>query len=61
MIGLPPSESAAPRRKSSWPPMPLYWRVPMLSAQTWPVRSISIAPLIATTFGLRPMIAGSFT
>ena len=29
MIGLPPLESAAPRMKSTWPPKPLYGRVPM--------------------------------
>ena len=41
-------ESAAPRMKSIWPPTPLYMRDPIELAQTWPVRSISIAELIAT-------------
>ena len=48
MIGMPPLERAAPRRKSTWPPMPLYGVWPMESAQTCPVRSTSMAELMAT-------------
>ena len=47
MIARPSSASAAPRMKSIWPPTPLYIRWPIESAQTWPVRSTSIAELIA--------------
>ena len=47
MIGRPSLASAAPRMKSIWPPTPLYIRCPIESAQTWPVRSTSIAELIA--------------
>ena len=59
MIGLPPAESAAPRMKSICPPMPEKIRWPIESAQTWPVRSISSAELIATTRGLRRISAVS--
>ena len=34
--------------KSIWPPTPLYSRWPIESATTWPVRSTSIAELMAT-------------
>ena len=33
MKALPPRDTAAASRKSSWPPVPLIWRVPELSAQ----------------------------
>jgi len=59
MMGLPPSESAAPRMKSIWPPTPEYCRSPMESAQTWPVMSTSMAELMAVTFGFRRMTAVS--
>ena len=61
MIGLPPSESDAPRTKSICPPTPEYWRVPIESAPTWPVRSTSMALLMAVTLGLRRMTAVSLT
>ena len=48
MIGTPPFERAAPRRKSTCPPMPLYGVLPIESEHTCPVRSTSIAELIAT-------------
>ena len=60
MMALPPGDILAPRTKSSWPPVPEYMRVPMESAHTWPVRSISVAELMDTTFGFLAMIQGSF-
>ena len=36
MKALPPLLLAAPVRKSTWPPVPLIWRVPALSELTWP-------------------------
>ena len=48
MMALPPGDWAAPRLKSTCPPMPEKNFVPSESAQTWPVRSISSATLIAT-------------
>ncbi len=50
MIGRPPFDRAAPRIKSTCPPAPLYSFDPIESAQTWPVRSICTAELIATIF-----------
>ena len=47
MIGRPSSARAAPRMKSIWPPTPLYIRWPIESAHTWPVRSTSMAELMA--------------
>ena len=47
MIARPSGASAAPRMKSIWPPTPEYIRVPIESATTCPVRSTSIAELIA--------------
>jgi hypothetical protein len=61
MIGLPPGDSEAPRMKSIWPPTPEYMRVPIESAQIWPVRSTSIALLIAVTLGFLRITAGSLT
>ena len=51
MMGRPPLDSEAPRMKSIWPPTPEYMREPMESAQTWPVRSIWMAELMAVTRG----------
>ncbi len=61
MIGLPPSESEAPRMKSICPPTPENCFSPIESATTWPVRSTSMALLMAVTFGLRRMTAVSLT
>jgi hypothetical protein len=61
MIGSPPFECAAPRMKSTCPPMPLKGRQPTESEQTWPVRSTSIAELIATMRSFRAITQGSFT
>ena len=47
MIARPSAARLAPRMKSIWPPIPEYMREPIESAATWPVRSISIAELIA--------------
>ena len=47
MIARPSAARLAPRMKSIWPPIPEYMRGPIESATTWPVRSISIAELIA--------------
>jgi len=59
-MALPPADSAAPRMKSIWPPTPLYRCVPIESAHTWPVRSISIAELMAVMRWLRRMMLVSF-
>lgn len=48
IMAFPSSAWAAPRMKSIWPPAPLYRRRPIESATTCPVRSTSIAELIAT-------------
>ncbi len=58
---MPPLERAAPRTKSSWPPTPLYSRVPMESAQTWPVRSTEMAELMQTILSFWAMLKGSLT
>ena len=47
MIARPPGASAAPRMKSICPPTPEYIRYPIESATTWPLRSTSMAELIA--------------
>ena len=59
MKALPPGERAAPSRKSSWPPVPLIWRVPELSAQIWPYRSTEMQLLMETKLSSRPMLLGS--
>ena len=60
MIGTPRTARAAPRMKSTWPPMPLQSFGPSESAQTWPVRSTSIAELIAVISSWRAITNGSF-
>ena len=55
MIDLPPLLRAAPRTKSTWPPMPVNCSGPMESATTWPMRSIWIAELMATTLSFSPI------
>ena len=59
MIGLPPRLRAAPRMKSTWPPIPEKNRPRRVSAATWPVRSTARAELIATMWSLRAMTKGS--
>ena len=59
MIALPPALRLAPRTKSTWPPMPVNCCGPMLSATTWPIRSIWMAELIATTLSIWPITYGS--
>ena len=44
----PPREPAAPRMKSTEPPVPVTWRPRIISAFTWPPRSISRAELMDT-------------
>ena len=63
MIGLPlPSwHTPAARMKSTWPPKPDTMRVPTESDTTWPVRSTSIAELIAVTLGFLRICWMSFT
>ena len=56
MMGLPPLLRAAPRMKSTWPPMPEKKRPPSVSAATWPVRSTASAELIATIWSLRAIM-----
>src|SRR5690606_16839122 len=58
-IGLPPSERDAPRIKSICPPTPEYCMLPMVSAQTCPVRSISMAEFMAVTLGFLRITAVS--
>ena len=60
MIGLPPLLRAAPRMKSTCPPMPEKKRPPIVSAATWPVRSTASAELIAIMWSLRAIWNGSF-
>ena len=59
MIGLPPRLRAAPRMKSTCPPMPEKKRPPSVSAATWPVRSTASAELIAIMRSLRAITNGS--
>ena len=61
MMGLPPSDKDAPRIKSICPPTPENSYMPIESAQTCPVKSTSMAQLIAVTRGLRLITAVSFT
>ncbi len=55
-IDRPPGESLAPFTQSACPPTPPICRSPMDSAFTWPVRSTSIAELIAMKFGILAMV-----
>jgi hypothetical protein len=57
-MDFPPREKTAPRMKSACPPMPLWKMVPMDSAVACPVRSISIALLMATIRSWRLMFRG---
>ena len=59
MIARPSGARAAPRMKSICPPTPEYRRCPIESATTWPVRSTSIAELIATIRRNERMTCGS--
>ena len=61
MIALPSRLRAAPRTKSTWPPMPVNCAAPMESATTWPIRSTWMAELMATTRSFWPMTYGSLT
>ena len=61
LVNVPPCERAAPVLKSTWPPNPEKNLVPIESAHTWPVRSISSATLIATILCCWLMIYGLFT
>ncbi len=61
MIALPSRLRAAPRTKSTWPPMPVNCAAPMESATTWPIRSTWMAELMATTRSFCPMTNGSLT
>ena len=47
VIETPPSDMIAPFTKSSWPPVPEKILVPIESALIWPVRSTSVAELMA--------------
>ncbi len=60
MIALPSRLRAAPRTKSTWPPMPVNCAAPMLSATTCPIRSTCRAELMETTRSFWPMMYGSF-
>ena len=59
MMALPPRLRAAPRTKSTCPPMPEKNFPIRVSEATWPVRSIASAELIEIIWSLRAMIAGS--
>ena len=51
----------APATKSSWPPMPENCEPPIVSATTWPWRSIASAPLIETKRGCRAITSAELT
>ena len=59
MNALPPLDTAALSRKSSWPPVPLICRVPALSAHIWPYRSTEMQLLMDTKLSIFPTIEGS--
>ena len=61
MIDWASSDRAGPDTKSSWPPMPEYWRPTSVSATTWPWTSTAIAPLIVTIERFDRMVSGEFT
>ena len=61
VIDTPPSDIDAPFTKSSWPPVPENILVPIESAQIWPVRSTSVAELMAIIFGFWQITHGSLT
>ena len=58
ITALAPSDSRAPRTKSTCPPTPLYYTGPNVSAQIWPSRSTSNAPFTATMFRFRLITDG---
>lgn len=59
MIALPSRLRAAPRTKSTWPPMPVNCSGPIESATTCPIRSTWRAELMETTRSFWPMMYGS--
>ena len=61
VMDTPPSDIEAPFTKSSWPPVPENILVPMESAQICPVRSTSVAELIAIMLGFWRITHGSLT
>ena len=61
MTALPSRASEAPRMKSTCPPMPLYWRMPMVSLATCPWRSTSRQELMETMRSFCAMTRGLLT
>lgn len=59
IIGLPPFDRDDPYTKSTCPPNPENIRGPIESLTTCPVRSISMAELMATILGICAMTKGS--
>ena len=60
ITAFPPFDILAPRTKSSCPPVPEKIRIPIESAQTCPVRSISVAELMEITFKFLEITYGLF-
>lgn len=60
-MAFPPRLAHAPLKKSTCPPVPLNWELPMLSAQTCPVKSTWIAELMDTILLFLATTKGSFT
>ncbi len=56
MNDMPPFDIAAPRTKSTWPPVPLYIEWPRDSDAHWPVRSTVIVLLIETMWSFLAML-----
>ena len=61
MMDRPPLLRAAPRMKSTWPPVPEIWFRPMDSEAIWPIRSTWTQELMDTRLSFWAMTKGSFT
>ena len=48
IMEIPPFDKAAPRTKSTWPPVPLNCFKPNVSEATWPIKSTSMQELMET-------------
>ena len=55
------SSRPEPAAKSSWPPIPEYWRPPIVSATTWPWTSTASAALIEIIRRLAAIRSGELT
>ena len=61
MNALPPFDIVAPVRKSTWPPVPLICRVPLLSELTCPYKSTPTQLLSEMKLSSCAITFGSFT